>query len=115
MRRPWDIRGDILGFGRAGALVGNPKAARCGSHATPECLARLRWLALFAGPGAYAALPGSGAKVCVAFGVRQWFYQPLNTHLAVAMIPVKYHGSPVIDLEFPTLAGPIVGVEDDGA
>src|ERR1700728_3096239 len=113
MRRPWDIRGHILGFGRAGALVGNPKAACCGSHVTPARLARLRRLALLAVPGAYAALPGSGAKIRVAFGVRQWFHQPLDAHLAVAMIPVKYHRGPVIGLDLPTLARSIVGVEDD--
>src|SRR3984885_761227 len=115
MRRSRDIHGGILGFSRAGALIGNTEAARRGSHATSERLTRFHGLALFAGPGAYAALPGSGAKIRVAFGVRQRFHQPLNAHLAVAMIPVKYHRGPVIGLDLPTLARSIVGVEDDTA
>src|ERR1700679_3446851 len=104
MRRSRDIHGDILGFGRAGALIGNPEAARGGSDVAPQRLTRFHGLALFAGPGAQAALPGSGAKIRVAFGVRQRFHQPLDAHLAVAMSPVKYTRRPELGSDLPPLA-----------
>ena len=115
MGRPWHLHGDIVGFSRAGAFVGNPKPACHVGDAVLERLPRFHGLALFAGPSAEPALPCTGTKIDVVLGIREGFDLALGSYLAVAVIPVKYHRGPAVGLEFPTLARPIVGVENDQA
>src|ERR1700692_133715 len=115
IRRPRHLHGDAVGFAASRAVVGNPKpACRC-SNAALECLTRFDRLALLAGPGAEAALPGPGAKVRVVLGIRQEFDGTLRAHLPVAVIPVKYRRGPAGGLKFQALARSIVGIEKQAA
>jgi hypothetical protein len=113
MRRPRHIHSDMVGFGSAGPGVGDAESSRRAGHRVGENLPRLDGPALFAGPGAEAALPCSGAKIGVVLGVRQQFDRAFGAHLTVAMIPVKNHCGPAIGNEFAALARLIVGVEND--
>src|SRR5579859_7999404 len=115
MRRPRHVHDDTVGFSRAGAVIGNSEpASHCG-YAALERLTRFHRLALIARPGAEPALPWSGTEIGVVLGIREVFDLALGARLAVAVIPVKYHRCPAVGLEFPTLARPIVGVENDVA
>src|SRR5882672_7891955 len=113
MRRPRHLYGDIVGFSRTRALIGNREPACHRSHAAFERLSRFHGLALIAGPGAEPALPWTGTKIRVVLGIREAFDLALGAHLAVAMVPMKYGGGPAVGLEFPTFARPIVGVKND--
>src|ERR1700738_964277 len=115
MRRPRHIDGDILGVRSTGSLVGNRKAACHGSDPALERLSRFHGLALIAGPGAEPALPWTGMKVGVVFGVGKGFDLAFGAHLAVAVIPMKYGGRPAVGVKFPALARLIVGVKNDTA
>ena len=113
--RPRYIHGDMVGFGAARAFIGNPQSARRRGHVAFERLARFHGPALFAGPGAETALPGTRTKIGVVLGIRKQIDAPLDTHLSVAMIPMKYRAGSAVRLKLPTFAGMIVGVENDRA
>src|ERR1700722_120066 len=108
MGGPRHIHSDPVGFGGAGAVIGNAETARRGGDAAFERLTRFHGLALLAGPRTEAALPGPGAKVRVVLRIRERFHGPLHAHLPVAVIPVKYQCGAAGGRELPALPRSIV-------
>ena len=96
----WGGRGTstatCVGFSSARTLVGNPEAACRRRDASHERLARCHRLALLAGPGAEAALPGAGCGNKRRSRHPRGFDRAFGAHLAMAMIPVKNHRGPAL-------------------